>query len=74
MTDSMQKIKLSAPQHRAYTSLQDGKWKSAYELGVSIATMGTLVKKGYVKSRDGNRMGAAFSPRTVIKYRRTDIA
>ena len=70
----MQKIKLSAPQHRAYKALEDGKWKSAYELQVSIRTMSALLKKGYVKTRGGNKPGAFYSPQTVIEYRRTDIA
>lgn len=70
----MQKINLTAPQHRAYNALSDGKWKSSYEIGEGMNTLYALKRKGYVISSGENQPGAFSMPQSTIKFKRVDIA
>lgn len=50
----------------AYQKLSH-KWQSAFDLGVSIATLDALVRKGLAEKR---RDSLGFSPRTTMYYRK----
>lgn len=45
-----------------------GKWYSAYELQISLATLESLFKKGFLKKQV--ELGAIHSPRTSIKFKK----
>ncbi len=62
--------KLSKVQKRAYNKLKrSGGWRSSYELGESMATMGALRDRGLVKSGGGSHPGSFSSPQTGIKWK-----
>ena len=63
------KIKLTEAQSKALQKAS-GLWRDAYELGASIATLDALVKKGLLERRGGGGLGAMYSPRTTLEYRR----
>lgn len=60
---------LSGPQRAALFALDDV-WSSAYDLQLSMQTLDALVKRGLAERRNEAALGAMFSPRTVIQYRR----
>jgi hypothetical protein len=62
-------MKLSPKQMSVYLKM-DYTWKSAYELRARLDTLQAIVKKGYAEGYYG--LGSSFSPRTGIKFRRTD--
>lgn len=45
-------------------------WASAYLLHASLSTLDALVRKGLAERRNTGALGAAYSPRTVIEYRK----
>ena len=59
---------LTKVQQRTLNKMIPGKTYNAYQLGESLASLDALVKKGYLEKRAG--LGAMFSPRTEIQYRR----
>jgi hypothetical protein len=61
--------KLSPTQERAMAKLTQ-EWQSAYELRESLATLGSLVRKGLAEVKHG--YGSMFLPRAEIKYRRKE--
>lgn len=62
-------MKLSPKQMNVYLKM-DYTWKSAYELRTRLDILERIVQKGYAESYHG--LGSSFSPRTEIKFRRTD--
>lgn len=60
--------KLPKTQQKALAGMYVGIWYSAYELGVSIATLNALHRKNLVERRSD--IGASFSPRTAVEYRK----
>ena len=48
----------------------DGLWRDAYELRASTATLDALVRKGLLERRGQGGLGAMYSPRTAVEYRR----
>ena len=60
--------KLSNAQTVALMKMSTTEWRSAYDLGVSMATLDALVRKGKAKKTTGGNLGMMFSPRTCAKY------
>ena len=60
--------KLSSAQEAALIKMSITEWKSAYEIGASIATLDALVRKGKARKSTGGGLGMMFSPRTAAKY------
>lgn len=58
--------KLSSAQQATLNKMSKTKWLSAYEIGASLSTLYSLVKKGKAKTRGG--LGMIFSPRTCILF------
>lgn len=62
-------MKLTPTQQTALDKLSKIKGQCSYELGVSLATLEALVKKGKAKRiQTGGNLGAMFSPRTVYEF------
>ena len=63
-------MRLSKVQEIAYNKLkEDGGWLSSYSLGVSLATMGALHKKGLVESKGHGEVGFFFCPQVTLKFK-----
>ena len=65
----MSNKKLTQIQRFVLANLNDGEWRSAYELQVSRATLRALMTRGLVQSRGAGGLNALLSPRTTIEYR-----
>lgn len=62
-------IKLTPIQSQVLYRFPKDKWKSAYDLQVSMATLNALVEKGFLERRGVGTLGAHYSPRTTVEYR-----
>ena len=62
-------IKLTPIQSRVLYRFPKDKWKSAYDMQVSMATLNALVEKGFLERRGVGTLGAHYSPRTTVEYR-----
>jgi len=63
-------VKLSETQQRALRKLREhGGWECSYSLSESMATLDALVKKGFARCRGYGKVGAMFSPQTVVEYK-----
>ena len=60
---------LSQAQSRALAKLADA-WQDAYTLQETLPTLDRLVHLGLAEKRGASDLGALFSPRTAIHYRR----
>ena len=70
LREGYREMKLSRVQETAYNKLkEDGGWLSSWRLGVSLATMGVLRKKGLVESRGHNEVGFIFCPQVTLKFK-----
>lgn len=62
-------MKVSTAQQVALDALADGEWHCSYRLGVSLSTLRALRRKGLVEMRNDGRVGAMWSPTTVLEWR-----
>lgn len=62
-------IKLTPIQSRVLYRFPKDKWKTAYDMQVSMATLNALVEKGFLERRGVGTLGAHYSPRTTVEYR-----
>jgi len=62
-------IKLTPIQSRVLYRFPKDKWKSAYDMQASMATLNALVEKGFLERRGVGTLGAHYSPRTTVEYR-----
>lgn len=61
--------KLSAVMERAQGKLTD-EWQTPFMLGESILTLEALVERGLAKGRGYQKLGAIFSPRATLEFRK----
>lgn len=61
---------MSKTQMKALAAMSETEWRCAYTLRCSMATLASLVKRGLAEKRGEGNVGAFFTPRTTIEWRR----
>lgn len=63
-------MRLTTCQLRTLYKLKYDAWQTAYDLRANTRTLSVLCRLGLATSSGGSDVGAMFSPRTTIRYRR----
>ena len=74
VSSALVRLRLSATQMDALQKLSDKEWKCSFEAKCSIKTLRSLVRLGLAEKRGEGNVGAYFSPRIIIEWRRMKAA